>query len=170
MFDKNIVLCTFIFVVGFLFLFLFGFLLLLFYFFCCCCCFVFCLVFNFKVHHLFSISLKWKRIKKKSLSRGRVSLYNVFFFSVFSVSLRSRVVIPRGLSPPAHVGSNSVRTDVTMWESLSVYLRKVSGLSPNTLYNVSRFSLPPIKIDRHHINEKLLSMAKMKNKQIAFYK
>ena len=43
---------------------------------------------------------------------------------------------------------------------LSVYLRKVGGLSPNTLYNVSGFSLPPIKTDRHHITEKLFSMAK----------
>jgi hypothetical protein len=28
------------------------------------------------------------------------------------------------------------------------------------LYNVSRFSLPPIKTDRLHVTEKLLSMAK----------
>jgi hypothetical protein len=38
-------------------------------------------------------------------------------------------------------------------------LRKVGGLSPNTLHNVSGFSLPPIKTDHHHITEKLLSMA-----------
>jgi hypothetical protein len=37
---------------------------------------------------------------------------------------------------------------------------KVDDLSPNTLYNVFGFSLPPIKTDRHHITEKLLSMAK----------
>jgi hypothetical protein len=49
---------------------------------------------------------------------------------------------------------------IWLWESLSVYLRKVGGLSPNTLYNVSGFSLPPIKTDRHHITERLLSMAK----------
>ena len=50
--------------------------------------------------------------------------------------------------------------DATVWESLSVYLWKVGGLSPNTLYNVSGFSFPPIKTDRHHVTEKLLSMAK----------
>jgi hypothetical protein len=32
-----------------------------------------------------------------------------------------------------------------LWEGLSVYLWKVGGLSPNALYNVSGFSLPPIK-------------------------
>jgi hypothetical protein len=42
----------------------------------------------------------------------------------------------------------------------------VGGLFPNALYNVSWISLPPIKTDRHHITEKLLSMAKNdKNKQ-----
>jgi hypothetical protein len=46
-----------------------------------------------------------------------------------------------------------------VWESLPVYLLKVSGLFPNTLYNVSGFSLPQIKTDRHHITEKLLSLA-----------
>jgi hypothetical protein len=51
-------------------------------------------------------------------------------------------------SLPARVGSNPARTDVTVWESLSVYLRKVGGLFPNALYNVSGFSLPPIIIDR----------------------
>jgi hypothetical protein len=43
---------------------------------------------------------------------------------------------------------------IPMWmceKNLSVYLRKVSGLSPNTLCNASGFSLPPIKTDRHHI-------------------
>jgi hypothetical protein len=43
---------------------------------------------------------------------------------------------------------------------LSVYLRKVVGLSPYILYDVSGFSLPPIKSDHHHIIEKLLSIAK----------
>jgi hypothetical protein len=47
---------------------------------------------------------------------------------------------------------------------LSVYLRKVGGLSSNTLYNVSEFSLPPIKTDRRHITETLLSMVKLTNK------
>jgi hypothetical protein len=44
-------------------------------------------------------------------------------------------------------------------------MRKVSGLSQNALYNVSKFSLPPIKSDSHHINEKLLGMAKNKKKK-----
>jgi hypothetical protein len=39
------------------------------------------------------------------------------------------------------------------------------GLFPNTLYNVSGFSLPLIKTDRHHITEKLLSMVKILNNQ-----
>jgi hypothetical protein len=43
-------------------------------------------------------------------------------------------------------------------------LRKVSGLFPNALCNVSGFSLPPIT-DRHHITEKLLSMAKNSKNQ-----
>jgi hypothetical protein len=46
-------------------------------------------------------------------------------------------------------------------------LQKVGGLFPNTLYNVSGFSLPSIKTDRHHITEKLLSMAKILNNQSA---
>jgi hypothetical protein len=33
-------------------------------------------------------------------------------------------------------------------------LRKVGGFFPNTLHNVSGFSLPPIKTDHHHITEK----------------
>jgi hypothetical protein len=45
-------------------------------------------------------------------------------------------------------------------------LQKVGGLFPNTLYNVSGFSLPPINTDRHHITEKLLSMAKNSNQSI----
>jgi hypothetical protein len=48
------------------------------------------------------------------------------------------------ISSPALVGSNPAQTDVTVWESLSVYLRKVGGLFLNALYNVSGFSLPPI--------------------------
>jgi hypothetical protein len=64
------------------------------------------------------------------------------------------IFIPRDLSPPARIGSNPARTDVTVWESLQVYLRKVSGLFPNILYNVHGFSLPPIKTVRHHITEK----------------
>jgi hypothetical protein len=51
-------------------------------------------------------------------------------------------------------------TVVTVWESLSVYLWKVGGLFPNTLYNVSGFSLPHILTDSHQISEKLMSMAK----------
>jgi hypothetical protein len=39
-------------------------------------------------------------------------------------------------------------------------LRKVGGLFPNASYNVSGFSLPPTITDRHHITEKMLSMAK----------
>jgi hypothetical protein len=39
-------------------------------------------------------------------------------------------------------------------------LAEVGVLSLNTLYNVSGFSLPPIKTDRHHMTEKMLSMAK----------
>jgi hypothetical protein len=39
-------------------------------------------------------------------------------------------------------------------------LWKVGGLFSNTLYNISEFSLPPIKTDRHHITEKLWSVAK----------
>jgi cytosine/uracil/thiamine/allantoin permease len=48
----------------------------------------------------------------------------------------------------------------------SIYILKKatcrkSVVSPqNTLYNVSGFSLPPIKTDRHHITEKLLSIVK----------
>jgi hypothetical protein len=68
----------------------------------------------------------------------------------------------------SHQQSASVRillVPIWMWESLSVYLWKVCGVSRNTLYLVSGFSLPPIKIDRHHITEKLFSMAK-NSKQI----
>jgi hypothetical protein len=63
------------------------------------------------------------------------------------------------LLPAARVGSNPSRTDVTVGESLSVYLWKVGYLFPNTLYNVSGFSLPLTKTDHHDITEKLLSMA-----------
>jgi hypothetical protein len=45
-------------------------------------------------------------------------------------------------------------------------LLKVGGLFPNALYNVSGFSLPPIITDRHHITEKLLSMAKNSKQSI----
>jgi hypothetical protein len=38
-------------------------------------------------------------------------------------------------------------------------LRKVVGFSPNTLYKVYGFSLPPTKTDCHYTIEKLLSMA-----------
>jgi hypothetical protein len=51
-------------------------------------------------------------------------------------------------------------------------MRKVGGLFPNTLYNAFGFSLPPVKTDRHHITEKLLSMAKndkQTNKQKSTY-
>jgi hypothetical protein len=64
------------------------------------------------------------------------------------------------------VGLHPAHTDVTVRESLSVHLQKVSGLFPNALYNVCGFSLPPIKTDRHHITEKLLSMVKMTNKTV----
>jgi hypothetical protein len=46
-------------------------------------------------------------------------------------------------------------------------MQKVGGLFPNALYiNVSGFSLPPIITDRHHITEKLLSMAKNSKQSI----
>jgi hypothetical protein len=69
--------------------------------------------------------------------------------------------------PADRVGSNPAQTDVTVGKTLSVYLRKVGGLSANTctLYNVYRFFLLLIKIDRHNITEKLLSMSKITIKQ-----
>jgi hypothetical protein len=66
----------------------------------------------------------------------------------------------------SHVGSNPARIDVTVWEALSVYLWKVDGFFPNALYKISVFSLPPTITDRHHITEKLLSMAKNSNQSI----
>jgi hypothetical protein len=64
----------------------------------------------------------------------------------------------RAISLETQVGVKSqinkwANTDVTVWESMSVYLQKVDGLSPNTLYNVSGFSLPLIKTDCHDIVE-----------------
>jgi hypothetical protein len=50
--------------------------------------------------------------------------------------------------------------------SVCLYLRKVGGLFPNELYNVTGFSLSPIKTDRLHITEKLLSMAKNSKRSI----
>jgi hypothetical protein len=47
---------------------------------------------------------------------------------------------------------------------MSLYLRKVNSHSPNTLYNMSGFSPPPIKTDRHHRTEKLLSVVKQVKK------
>jgi hypothetical protein len=41
----------------------------------------------------------------------------------------------------------------------------VCSLFSNALHNVSGFPLPPIKTDRHHITEKLLTMAKILNNQ-----
>jgi hypothetical protein len=82
--------------------------------------------------------------------------------------LRHRSQTKRPLTP-AHVGSNPVRTDVTVWESLSVYLRKVGGLFTSALYNVSGFSLPPIITDCHRIIEKLLSMAKNSKQSINLF-
>jgi hypothetical protein len=70
-----------------------------------------------------------------------MSLETAWLALLIYVLLGSTCIIPRGLSPPARVGSNPDHTDVTVWESLSVYLRKVGGLSSNTLYNVSGFSL-----------------------------
>jgi hypothetical protein len=49
--------------------------------------------------------------------------------------------------------------------NLSIYLQKVDDLSPNTLYNVSGFPLPPIKTYHHHITEKLLSGKNLQTKQ-----
>jgi hypothetical protein len=85
--------------------------------------------------------------------------------------LRGRVVMTSasyhkaGLSPPARVGSNPGRTDVTVLESLSVNLLAEGRWSlPKYIvyYNVSGFSLPSIKTVCHHIHvtEKLSSMAK----------
>jgi hypothetical protein len=45
----------------------------------------------------------------------------------------------------------------------------VHGFFPNALYKVSGFSLPPIKTDRHHIAEKLLSMAKDDKQKLPVY-
>jgi hypothetical protein len=69
------------------------------------------------------------------------------------------------LSPSSCVVSNPVHTDVTVWESLSIYFWKVDGLSLNALYNVSGFSLPPIKTDHHYIMKNCWVWWKMKNKQ-----
>jgi hypothetical protein len=67
-------------------------------------------------------------------------------------------LIPRGFSPTVSVGSNPACTKFSNWERFSVYLRTVVDPSPNTLHNtlyiVSGFSLPPIKINRLHITEK----------------
>jgi hypothetical protein len=77
------------------------------------------------------------------------------------------VIKTRDLSLPARVDSNPARTDVTVWESLSVYLQKVGGPFPNALHNnVSGFSPPPIITDRRLITEKLLSMAKNSKQSI----
>jgi hypothetical protein len=58
------------------------------------------------------------------------------------------------------VAWNPARADRNVWEGLSVYLRKVGGLFPNTLCNVSGFSLPQIKkTDRQFVEygEKILN-------------
>jgi hypothetical protein len=69
-------------------------------------------------------------------------------------------LIPRDLSHPARVGSNSARIDVTVWEGLSVYLRNVGGLFPNTLNNVSGLSLLPIKHWPSSYNWKIVEYGK----------
>jgi hypothetical protein len=74
---------------------------------------------------------------------------------------------PPALSPPAPIGSNPDRTDVIVWESLSVYLRKVGCLFPNALYKVSGFSLPPITT-RHHITENCCAWQKILINQSSF--
>jgi hypothetical protein len=43
------------------------------------------------------------------------------------------------LRQPASNGSNPAQTDLSVLESMSVFMRKVGGLSLNTLYNASGF-------------------------------
>jgi hypothetical protein len=76
------------------------------------------------------------------------------------VNFAIRHLIPRVLSPTGSISWNPASTKLNVCERLSDYLWKVGGLFPNTLYNVSGFSRPSIKTGHHHINEKLLSMAK----------
>jgi hypothetical protein len=92
-------------------------------------------------------------------ARGNESVYSTFI-------IHYKVDIIRLTSYLLHTSVLILLGNMWLWESLSVYFQMVSGLFPNALYNVSRFSLSPTKNLAPPCNWKFLSRQKIPSKQI----